>query len=70
MMDKKDIFWKNTKDAPEARNTVKAQYVNVSRDPERIPFQWDATKNADKMSRLLIVLINDTFHNNVSVDIN
>jgi len=69
MMDKKDISWKDTKD-PEARNTVKAQYANVSRDPERISFQWDATKNADKISRLLIVLINDTFHNNVSLDIN
>ncbi|XP_029679953.1 maltase 1-like, partial [Formica exsecta] len=45
MVDKTDISWANTQD-PEACNAGKDHYASVSRDPERTPFQWDATKNA------------------------
>jgi alpha-glucosidase len=45
MLDKRDISWEDTQD-PQACNAGIAQYVNVSRDPERTPFQWDATENA------------------------
>ncbi|XP_024867549.1 maltase 1-like [Temnothorax curvispinosus] len=45
MVDKRDISWEDTKD-PQACNAGQAQYNSVSRDPERTPFQWDATKNA------------------------
>ncbi|KAL6264517.1 hypothetical protein P5V15_004625 [Pogonomyrmex californicus] len=45
MVDKRDISWNDTKD-PQACNAGQAQYMNVSRDPERTPFQWDATRNA------------------------
>lgn len=47
MVDKRDISWENTQD-PQACLVGPARYVNVSRDPERTPFQWDATKNAGK----------------------
>lgn len=52
MVDKRDISWEGTKD-PQACNAGKATYANVSRDPERTPFQWDATKNAGKIAQLL-----------------
>ncbi|KAL0120271.1 hypothetical protein PUN28_008138 [Cardiocondyla obscurior] len=45
MLDKRDISWQDTVD-PQACNAGEAQYQKVSRDPERTPFQWDATKNA------------------------
>ncbi|XP_011157503.2 maltase 1 [Solenopsis invicta] len=45
MVDKRDISWLDTKD-PQACIAGQARYRNVSRDPERTPFQWDATKNA------------------------
>ncbi|XP_071628959.1 maltase 1-like isoform X1 [Temnothorax longispinosus] len=45
MVDKRDISWEDTKD-PQACLAGQAQYLSVTRDPERTPFQWDATKNA------------------------
>ncbi|KAM0733412.1 Maltase 1 [Formica fusca] len=45
MVDKTDISWADTQD-PEACNAGKDRYAALSRDPERTPFQWDATKNA------------------------
>lgn len=37
--------WEDTKD-PAACNTNPSVYQKYSRDPERTPFQWDATENA------------------------
>ncbi|XP_012529302.1 maltase 1 [Monomorium pharaonis] len=45
MVDKRDISWIDTQD-PQACIAGQAKYQNISRDPERTPFQWDATKNA------------------------
>ncbi|KAM0733413.1 Maltase 1 [Formica fusca] len=45
MLDKRDISWEDTQD-PQACNAGKDKYQNQSRDPNRTPFQWDATKNA------------------------
>ncbi|KAL0120270.1 hypothetical protein PUN28_008137 [Cardiocondyla obscurior] len=45
MVDKRDISWENTQD-PQACNAGQENYRNISRDPERTPFQWDSTKNA------------------------
>ncbi|XP_070505133.1 maltase 2-like isoform X2 [Chironomus tepperi] len=45
MVDNKNISWKDTQD-PAACNTNPDVYMKFSRDPERTPFQWDATKNA------------------------
>ncbi|XP_046415384.1 alpha-glucosidase-like [Neodiprion fabricii] len=39
------ISWANTQD-PQACNTDPDRYEVHSRDPNRSPFQWDATKNA------------------------
>lgn len=47
MVDKRDISWEDTQD-PQGCNAGQAQFESVSRDPERTPFQWDATKNAGK----------------------
>lgn len=47
MVDKRDISWKDTKD-PAACNVGEQRYAAASRDPERTPFQWDATKNAGR----------------------
>jgi len=60
MVDKRDISWEDTQD-PQACNAGKEQYANLSRDPERTPFQWDATKNAGReqvrMYKCLIIVI-------------
>lgn len=48
MVDKRDISWEDTQD-PLACNVGKDKYQNQSRDPNRTPFQWDATKNAGKL---------------------
>ncbi|XP_072743584.1 maltase 1-like [Anoplolepis gracilipes] len=45
MLDKRDISWEDTQD-PQACNAGKDKYQSRSRDPNRTPFQWDATKNA------------------------
>ncbi|CAL1684144.1 unnamed protein product [Lasius platythorax] len=45
MVDLANISWADTKD-PEACNAGIEHYAAISRDPERTPFQWDATKNA------------------------
>ncbi|GAB1869739.1 alpha-glucosidase [Camponotus japonicus] len=45
MLDKRDISWEDTQD-PQACNAGKDKYRSLSRDPNRTPFQWDATKNA------------------------
>ncbi|EFN63688.1 Maltase 1 [Camponotus floridanus] len=45
MLDKRDISWEDTQD-PQACNAGKDKYQNLSRDRNRTPFQWDATKNA------------------------
>lgn len=70
MVDKRDISWEDTQD-PQACNAGKEQYKKVSRDPERTPFQWDATKNAGKerivispyFIRIIRILHNDIFFN-------
>ncbi|KAG5343522.1 MAL1 Maltase, partial [Acromyrmex charruanus] len=45
MVDKRDISWQDTQD-PQGCIAGKEKFKNTSRDPERTPFQWDATKNA------------------------
>lgn len=45
MLDYREISWEDTLD-PQACNTNPVDYVWASRDPERTPFQWDATTNA------------------------
>lgn len=45
MVDKRDISWNDTVD-PQACMAGQERYQGISRDPERTPFQWDATKNA------------------------
>lgn len=47
MVDLANISWADTKD-PEACNAGIEHYATISRDPERTPFQWDATKNAGR----------------------
>lgn len=48
MLDKSDISWEDTQD-PQACNAGRDKYQSRSRDPNRTPFQWDATKNAGKL---------------------
>ncbi|XP_018360680.1 PREDICTED: maltase 1-like [Trachymyrmex cornetzi] len=45
MVDKRDISWEDTQD-PQGCIAGKEKFNNTSRDPERTPFQWDATINA------------------------
>ncbi|XP_053957625.1 maltase 2-like [Anastrepha ludens] len=45
MQDYRDLSWENTFD-PLARNAGRAKYRQLSRDPERTPFQWDSLMNA------------------------
>uniref|UniRef100_A0A1I8QES5 alpha-glucosidase n=1 Tax=Stomoxys calcitrans TaxID=35570 RepID=A0A1I8QES5_STOCA len=45
MQDFRDISWEDTVDPP-ARNVGPENYKEVSRDPERTPFQWSGEKNA------------------------
>ncbi|XP_017032749.1 maltase 2 isoform X3 [Drosophila kikkawai] len=45
MEDYRDISWQDTVDPP-ARNVGKKLYKEVSRDPERTPFQWSNEVNA------------------------
>lgn len=45
MEDFRDISWDDTVDPP-ARNAGAEKYKEVSRDPERTPFQWSSEKNA------------------------
>lgn len=43
------VSWENTQD-PQACNTDPERYEAHSRDPNRSPFQWDATTSAGRMS--------------------
>lgn len=45
MVDKRDISWEDTQD-PQGCIAGKNKFKSTSRDPERTPFQWDATKHA------------------------
>lgn len=45
MLDNRNISWEQTDD-PQAKNTNSSYYLEVSRDPVRTPFQWDATTSA------------------------
>ncbi|XP_066589762.1 maltase 1-like [Prorops nasuta] len=45
MVDKRDISWEDTQD-PQACLAGRDQYLSLSRDPNRTPFQWDDTENA------------------------
>ncbi|KAK2587028.1 hypothetical protein KPH14_010988 [Odynerus spinipes] len=45
MVDKRDISWEDTQD-PQACNAGKDKYQSQSRDPNRTPFQWNASKNS------------------------
>ncbi|XP_063702265.1 maltase A1-like [Culicoides brevitarsis] len=45
MNDYREISWEDTQD-PQACNTNSTYYQNVSRDPVRTPFHWDASTNA------------------------
>jgi len=45
MVDYRDISWEDTLD-PQACNTDPESYYWASRDPQRTPFQWDATAYA------------------------
>ncbi|XP_011178629.1 maltase 2 isoform X2 [Zeugodacus cucurbitae] len=45
MQDYRDISWEDTVDPP-ARNVGREKYKDVSRDPERTPYQWNTQKNA------------------------
>ncbi|KAG7203432.1 hypothetical protein KM043_013499 [Ampulex compressa] len=45
MVDKRDISWEDTQDR-QACLAGKANFLMVSRDPVRTPFQWDNTKDA------------------------
>nr|XP_036225275.1 maltase 2 isoform X2 [Bactrocera oleae] len=45
MQDYRDISWEDTVDPP-ARNVGREKYKQVSRDPERTPYQWNTQKNA------------------------
>lgn len=45
MQDYRDISWDDTVDPP-ARNVGREKYKQVSRDPERTPYQWNTQKNA------------------------
>lgn len=45
MLDHQEISWEDTTD-PWACNANPNDYSDLSRDPSRTPFQWDATKNA------------------------
>lgn len=47
MQDYRDISWDDTVD-PFARNVGRGKYKQVSRDPERTPYQWNMQKNAGK----------------------
>lgn len=47
MVDKRDISWEDTQD-PQGCIAGKNKFKSTSRDPERTPFQWDATKHAGK----------------------
>lgn len=47
MQDYRDISWEDTVDPP-ARNVGREKYKQVSRDPERTPYQWNTQKNAGK----------------------
>lgn len=47
MQDHREISWQDTVDPP-ARNAGELEYKEVSRDPERTPFQWDNSSNAGK----------------------
>lgn len=54
MEDFRDISWEDTVDPP-ARNAGPDNYREVSRDPERTPFQWSAEKNAGSKTEIMIV---------------
>ncbi|XP_017464729.1 PREDICTED: maltase 2 isoform X2 [Rhagoletis zephyria] len=45
MQDHRDITWEETVDPP-ARNVGREQYMQVTRDPARTPFQWNMQKHA------------------------
>jgi alpha-glucosidase len=45
MLDHREISWDDTND-PWACNAFPDDFSEVSRDPGRTPFQWDATTNA------------------------
>ncbi|XP_030383381.1 maltase 2-like isoform X2 [Scaptodrosophila lebanonensis] len=45
MLDYREISWEDTVDPP-ARNAGEENYKDVSRDPERTPFQWNNETNA------------------------
>lgn len=45
MEDYREISWEDTVDPP-AKNVGEELYQEVSRDPERTPFQWNNKKNA------------------------
>ncbi|XP_018793242.1 PREDICTED: maltase 2-like isoform X2 [Bactrocera latifrons] len=47
MQDYRDISWEDTVDPP-ARNVGREKYKEVSRDPERTPYQWNTQKNAGR----------------------
>jgi alpha-glucosidase len=48
MEDNTNITWKETKD-PQACNIGLEHFQERTRDPNRTPFQWDATKNSGKI---------------------
>lgn len=48
MQDYRDLSWQDTVDPP-ARNVGEKLYKEVSRDPERTPFQWSSEVNAGEL---------------------
>lgn len=53
MQDHREISWQDTVDPP-ARNAGELEYKEVSRDPERTPFQWDNSSNAGMLERKML----------------